>query len=847
MNKKLLIVFLSCSLNILYSQIENEKSKDPNDTLAAPGAKLPIFSTTAGDLDADLGSQDVSGLLQSSRDVFTSVAGFNFGNARFRIRGLGSENAVVLINGVRVNDLENGWASWSNWGGLNDITRYMKVSSSVSASEQTFGGVSGYSSMNVRASLARNGTRISYASSNRSYRHRLMVTHSTGVLKNGWSFTASASRRYAKEGYVEGTYFDAWSYFLAAEKKINDKHSIGIIGFGAPMDQGRQVLAVQEAYNLTDNNYYNPNWGYQTDNEGNKQKRTARTSQTHKPMAIATHYWKINSKSKLESSAFFSKGKSNLTGLNWYQAKDPRPDYYRYLPSYYELKNPSYANELTAAWGSDERVSQIDWDGFYDANRKNLFTVQNVGGVQGKNETGNRSKYILENQITTSTVTGLNLIYNNDLSEKFNLAAGINITMQNDRFYKTVNDLLGGDFWVDVDNFAQRDFNDSVIFQNNIDEPNKLIKEGDVFGYDYNIKINRSETFGQLEYKTAKFESYAALMFSSVSFWREGNLKNGRFIDESAGKSAISNFLNYGLKLGSLYKLTGRHFVSSNFAYLTRAPLPRESFISPRTRNELVSNLKNEEILSLDVNYNVRYAKIKARVSAYYNTINNITVLNSYYHDEYQTLVNYTMTGVNQVRQGIELGAEYNITSTISTTGVLALGDYRYTSRPNATITRDNASEIFAENRVVYLKNYKIGGMPQKAASVGIKYSSPKFWYVGTNFNYFMDIYLEPNPDRRTAEAVQYLVNTDPQWNQVLDQTKLNDQYTVDLYGGKSFRIKKYILNWSLNINNLLNNRSFMTGGFEQLRYDPKEITKFPPKLSYHLGTTYYTTLSLRF
>lgn len=825
-----------------YSQVENEKKEDPNDTLAAPGAKLPIFSTTAGDLDADLGSQDVSGLLQSSRDVFTSVAGFNFGNARFRIRGLGSENAVVLINGVRVNDLENGWASWSNWGGLNDITRYMKVNSTVSSSDQTFGGVSGQSSMDVRASLARKGTRVSYAFSNRSYRHRLMVTHSTGVLKNGWSFTASASRRYAKEGYVEGTYFDAWSYFLAAEKKINEKHSIGIVGFGAPMDQGRQVLAVQEAYNLTGTNYYNPNWGYQ-----NGEKRTAKTSQTHKPMVIATHYWKINSKSKLESSIFFSKGKSNLTGLNWFQAKDPRPDYYRYLPSYYDLENPSYAADLTSAWGSDASVSQINWDGFYDANRKNLFTLQNVNGVKGDNLTGNRSKYILENQITASTITGINGVYNNAINSKLNLSAGVNITMQNDHFYKTVNDLLGGDYWVDVDNFAQRDFNDSIIFQNNLEEPNKAIKEGDVFGYDYNIKINRSESFAQIEHKTTKFESYAALMLSTVSFWREGNLQNGRFIDQSLGKSQVSKFFNYGVKLGSMYKLTGRHFISSNFAYLTRAPLPRESFISPRTRNELVSNLKNEEILSLDVNYNVRYAKIKARVSAYYNQIKNITMLNSYYHDEYQTLVNYTMTGVDQVRQGIELGAEYNITSTISTTGVLALGDYRYTSRPSATITRDNASQTFAENRLVYLKNYKIGGMPQKAASLGLKYSSPKFWFVGANFNYFMDIYLEPNPDRRTAEAVESLVVTDPQWNQVLDQTKLDDQYTVDLYGGKSFRIKKYTLNWSLNINNLLNNKSFVTGGFEQLRYDPKDINKFPPKLSYHLGITYYTTLSLRF
>ena len=291
MNRKLLFLLFTFGITSLFSQVVNEKKEDPNDSLAAPGAKLPIFSSTAGDLEADLGSQDVSGLLQSSRDVFTSVAGYNFGNARFRVRGLGSENSVVLINGIRVNDLENGWASWSNWGGLNDITRYMQVNSSVSASTQTFGGIGGFSNMDVRASSARKGTRISYSNSNRSYRHRLMMTTSTGLLKNGWAFTASASRRYAKEGFVEGTYFDAWSYFLAAEKVINDKHSIGFVGFGAPMDQGRQVLATQEAYDMAGSNYYNPNWGLQ-----NGVKRTAKTSQTHKPMMILTHYFKINKK-----------------------------------------------------------------------------------------------------------------------------------------------------------------------------------------------------------------------------------------------------------------------------------------------------------------------------------------------------------------------------------------------------------------------------------------------------------------------------------------------------------------------------------------------------------------------
>lgn len=824
----------------LFAQ-NTEGATQPPDTSAQVGARLPIFSTTADDNGADMGSQDVSGLLQSSRDVFSSTAGFNFGNARFRIRGLGSENTTVLINGVRINNLETGWASWSNWGGLNDVTRWMEVRTSTSASDFTFGGIGGYANIDVRASHARKGTRVSYALSNRSYAHRFMVTHSTGMMKNGWAFTFSASKRFANEGYVEGTFFDAYSYLFAAEKKINDKHSIGLIGFGAPMTQGRQGLAVQEVYDLTGNNFYNPNWGYQ-----NGEKRNARVSSTHKPLAMLTHYFKINEKSKLETSLTASVGSTNLTGINWFQARDPRPDYYRYLPSYW-AQDPAQANRLTDDWANNSTVSQIDWDGMYFANSKNLYTIQNEGGIVGNNVTGNRSKYIVENNRTDATLIGFNSLYNSKINDRISLVGGFNFTYSKLRYYKTVNDLLGGDFWLDVNNFALIDFADDNLAQNDIENPNKALKVGDVFGYDYELHLNRTEGFAQVEYKQEKIDAYGGVSLSTTSFYRDGNMQNARFFDDSKGKSEVSTFYNYGVKGGLTYKITGRHFVSTNLAVLTRAPLASEVFESPRYHNGLIDNIQNEQLFSGDINYNIRYPKFKSRASLYYAQNKNITQLTSYYHDEYQTIVNYLMTGLGKQMMGIEIGAEYNVTPTITANGVIAIGNHTYNARPTATISRDNSSELVAENRTIYLKNYRLGGMPQQAYSVGLKYSSPKFWFAGANFNYFADIFLEPNPDRRTVEALGNLVVTDPEWSKTLDQTRFDNQYTVDIYGGKSWKIKKYFLNWSLNINNLLNNRSFVTGGFEQLRYQTGNIDKFPPKLTYHFGITFYTMLSLRF
>jgi hypothetical protein len=138
--------------------------------------------------------------------------------------------------------------------------------------------------------------------------------------------------------------------------------------------------------------------------------------------------------------------------------------------------------------------------------------------------------------------------------------------------------------------------------------------------------------------------------------------------------------------------------------------------------------------------------------------------------------------------------------------------------------------------------------MPQTAASLGLRYNSPKYWFAGFNANYFADIYIDVNPDRRTQEAVEGFVVTDPQWSLLIDQTKLPNQFTVDVFAGKSWRVKKkYFLNLNLNISNITNNRSFATGGFEQLRYNSQDINRFPPKVSYLYVTTYFLMLNWRY
>lgn len=816
------------------------------DTVIRPDSglvqRIPLFSVSGDDADSDKGGQDVSGLLQSSRDLFASTAGFHFGTSRFRIRGYSTENFSVLINGVKLNDPESGLATFANWGGLNDVTRFQEMKPYLQESRYTFSGVGGFSHIEARAGSMRPGTSISYSSSNRIFRHRVMFTHSSGMNAKGWAFTISGSRRWSEEGFVEGTFFDAWSYFGAVEKKFNARHSLNLIAFGAPIRQGRQGFATQEAYDLAGNNYYNPNWGMQ-----NGQKRNARVSTNHAPIFILSHVYKPDEQTKLTASLFYSFGRNGYTNLNWYEAADPRPDYYRYLPSYYAETDPTRAGMLSQNWANDLNTRQINWDQLYFANSKNLYQVNNPEGNTGEVLIGNRSKYVLEESVIDRRQGGLSLLGTRSIGDKMQLSGGLNTHFYSSRNYKEMNDLLGGDFWVDVDQFAERDFADPNAAENDLNTPNNVIREGDVFGYDYTIHQQQYIAFGQFEYTRASWEAYAAVHLSNTSFWREGHMINGRFPLSSFGNSARQNYTNGGAKGGITWKINGRHYVYANAAYYSRAPLSRESFLSPRTRPDLVPGLRSETVASYDLNYQIRYPKFKVRLTWFHTEFSNQVWYRNFYHDDFRNLVNYTMTGLGQLNQGIELAADYSFYGPFSAQLVASRGMYIYNSRPTATIVRDNSAELLAENRTIYLKNYRVGGMPQTALGFGIKYSGRRGWFGGINLNYFDDIYAEPNPDRRSAEALGKFVDTDPQWNELLAQEKFDPAFTMDVSLGKSFRLKGKTLNFNLNVNNVLNNQKFIVSAFEQLRYDTDNINKFPQKLVYNLGAIYNLVVSYRF
>jgi len=787
--------------------------------------------------ESDDKDQAVSGLLHSSNDVFVNTASYAFGGMFFQMRGYDSEYENVYIEGVPVNDGESGRAVYGEWGGLNDVFRNREYSNGIEPSKFSIGNLGGSSLITTRASLQRKQVKFSYALSNRSYTDRAMLTYSTGLMKNNWAFTACASRRWSKEGYIEGTFYDAYAYFAGAEKKINSKHSIAFTAYASPTRRGQNTASTQEVYDLMGTNYYNANWGYQ-----NGEKRNAKVKTVNEPMLILSHYWTIDDKTSVTTSLSYSFGKTGTTSLNWYNASDPRPDYYRYLPNYNadpsQPLNPIVHDAIASAWQNDVNTSQINWDHLYQVNY-----LSNLSGQQ--------ARYIVENNISATNQWYLNSRINKKTSSNSDFSGGVELTHYKGSHYKELDDLLGGQYWIDIDQFSQRDFKtDTTKLQNDLNNPDKVIKEGDRFGYDYALFSNNAKLWALEQFTFAKIDFYVGASLAATQYWREGYMRNGRSPENSFGKSSVNSNLNYDLKTGGTYKISGRHFVTANLAYITRPPLLRDVYISPRTSADLAGDLSDEKVLSGDISYVVRYPNFNARVTLYETVFKNHSEIIRYYHDELLTFVNQVLSNENRVHQGIEFGAESKINNNFKVVGVASIGNFRYTNNPKGTINYDNGS-LPDTTQTVYMKNFFVGGTPQFAGNLGLKFNK-NYWFVEVSGNYYDKMWLDFTPVRRTEAAVAGLNPESELIKTITEQQQLDGGFTLDASIGKSIRLKGHFISLNLSVSNILNNTSLISGGFEQNRFDFANNTKdyaldkFPPKYYYAYGRTYFLNVGIR-
>ena len=834
------------------------------------------------------GYDDNPVILFGSNDVFNNIAGYNFSSVRFRPRGYASESQDVYLAGVKLNDAVTGYSPFSLWSGLNEATRSKDTVTGGEVSDYGLGGYNGLTNIFANASNVRKGLRGSIMTNSALYRLRLMGSYATGLMDNGWAYAVNVSARLGGNDWIDGVYYRSLAYYLAADKVINDEQKLSFAFFATPGERGAQNASTQEVYDLVGDNMYNSNWGYQ-----NGKVRNARVRRTNEPVAIVKYDYTPKADWSVSATALYRFGKNGYTALDWYDAQDPRPDYYRNLPSYFysPITDLNRDNSYKEGWSREvwtyhwnyPSITHINWDRFYDVNRAQT----DADGL-------NRSKYIQEERHVDQNDLNFALTFKNWQNRNLVVNGGLTARINRTEYYKQVADLLGGDYFLDIDNFAERDFAASPWkLQNDLDYflqhgSAQVLHKGDKYGYDYYAQIRNYGGWINSKFTYGNFSTSVGGRIGVDSFWREGLVRKGLFpgrpddesmaakwnaagvvpTDEtSLGKSEVSHFLTYAAKLGLNYVIGGAQRIYANVGYFNDAPRFNQAFLSPRTRNTLMSGLKTVKTLASDINWQYSANGVNVRATAYYTTIKDQSKVMSAYDDLQNTFSNFAVNGIDQRNMGIEFGFKMPtyVVPNLSVQGVFAAGSYVYTSNPTMTQTIDNDAKIVMENvPVPYWKStvlsdgtttqHYVATTPQLATSIGFAYNR-NYWFIDADLEYFAEAYLDMNPLYRTEAAVAGPdnVTTDAEIAYLTAQEKFDPAVLVNLSVGKSWYIHyKYQLGFSFNLKNMLNNKNVKTGGYEQTRLVDNTLSKsqyyrFDPKYFYMAGTNYMLNVYFRF
>ncbi len=857
------------------------------------------FTFTEQQLDEESeATQMVTTNVGAQTDPYATRIGFRWSSARFRARAYEYRYSQTLLNGLPMNDTERGGFSYSMLGGLNDATRSRESVNVNEFNNFTFAPIAGANNINMRPSVFAQGSRATISATNRSYILRGMFTHATGILPSGWAFAGSIGYRWAKEGNVEGTFYNSLGYFLGAEKRLNGGHALTLLTFGAPTERGTQTASTEEAYWLANSHYYNPNWGYQ-----NGKKRNARVVRTFDPTALFTWDWKIDDTQKLSATAGFKYAhysKSRLTyGDNGY---DPRPDYYKNLPSsvfdVYDrttwnnpdviANNPWFMdqyNRLVDYWTSDKANRQIKWDELYQAN-------------QGANAEGKEAMYYQYRDHSNQMLFGLSSNYTLNIDEFSKLALGFNISHTKGMHFQTMADLLGANLFTDYDRFASRDYgHGSLEAQNDVRNPYKQVKEGDKFGYDYNIFVDKVNVWGGYELKKEMYIFTLGGNIEGTSIEREGLMQNGRALNNSLGKSGKARFLSGGGKTALTFITTNRNYITIGATATTEAPKPYNSFVAPRIQNNFVDNLTVEQIYGTDLNYTFRFGNLTGKIGGYYSKFLNGVEQTAFYNDQEGRFTYLTMSDVQKSHYGLEAAFVYQFTNEFSINLLGTISDARYDNNPYAQINYEgsdakttydlnNWTNPVTGQRMplrVMTKGNRLSGTPLTAVSLGASYRV-NGWFFEADVNYFDRNYLGISQYRRLSNVLtSYTASSvDMDGNMVFDVTEdelkknggiLFDQAgnQVDSYSPEQEKFKGgFILNCSigkfirlrhgktlsinLSLSNLTNNTKLRTGGYEQNRGETnsdgnRRMYSFSnnPKYFYAYGFNAFLNIALRF
>jgi outer membrane receptor protein involved in Fe transport len=649
--------------------------------------KTPVAVSTikADVIENKLGSQEFPEILKSTPGVYATKSGGGFGDGRLNLRGFNSENVAVMINGVPVNDMENGRVYWSNWAGLADVTSAMQVQRGLGASKVAVPSIGGTINILSKTTDAEKGGSIITGVGNDGYQ-KYGATVSTGLLDNGFAVTVSASKTKG-DGYVDGTQFEGYNYFINVSKQLNANHKLSFTSFGAPQRHGqRQNRSTIETYrNAESGNKFSPDWGIK-----NGQIVSTEDNFYHKSQSSLNHYWTISDKSDLSTSLYASWGTGGGGGI----AGD------------YGLFNVRLG-------GSDQ---PIDLDNIVDINRANGA----LGSVSWLRASRNDHTWF-----------GMLSTFKTELNENLDFIAGLDLRTYTGKHFTEVTDLLGGAY---------------VSDNSDINNPNRTLKVGDKYSYNNDGNVGWQGLFTQLEYSKDNLSAFISVAVSNTSYQRVDYFL---YLDSDPLKETDTyNFTGYSVKGGANYNLTEQHNVFANIGYFEKAPGFQAVF--PNNDNVRINDkAENQKIFSAELGYGFRGEKFAANLNLYRTQWNDRTFTRTLYNNGQTYFAN--LLGVNALHQGVELDFTYRPSEKLTLTGMLSLGNWEWDNNVENVQVYDEDQNPIGNPYNLYIEGLKVSDAAQTTAALGLDYELMPKTHFTVDYNYFADLYADYNPDSRTT------------------------------------------------------------------------------------------------
>ena len=754
--------------------------------------KTPVAVTSINALDIQ---ERFAGA--SVADITGSTAGVNaiqgaggYGDSEIYIRGFDQTNVAFLVNGIPVNDMENGRMFWSNFAGLSDVTRQMQVQRGLGASKLAISSIGGTVNMITKPAQKSEGGRVQYETGTGSWNQRARFSYNTGESDKGWALSFQGSRITTNQGFTgrdkqegagvrPGAFTDAWSYYLAVSKKINEKHQLLFWAFGAPVNRGTAWTAddiTREAFNIKDVQFNNALGIYKGDLFNMRQNKS------HKPTMALSHYWDINPSTTLSTSLYFS-------NASVYSTQPVDSDNFLFF-----AEGSATLEDAELGFLTEPRSPQspaflsnglINFDYLASENRdpSRLETINFPNGnANAAPITGFASRYYLESRFNNHNWIGLISNFRKQINN-INLTAGIDLRKYKGSHYAEVSELFGGDF---VDNISVRgnDYNKLIS--------NQVLRKGDRVNYDYDGYVDWAAVFGQAEYNGDKFDVFGTLTLTNTSYQRQGNMWNGRlshFESNSVGLSEKRTFNTYTVKAGASYHPTNRHNFFANIGRFNRPPFFRNAFFDARYGNDYRSGLTTEKITSGEVGYSYRSSLIKVNINGYYTIWKDRTTAFDHEPGQGEDAIPFALNGLESVHKGLEMDFKYNVTSSLELNGFASLGDWKWNKDATLEISPD------IEPVLVEIKGLPVGAVPQTTIGLGAHYTGIRDTYIGARWQYSDRIAIRYSPD----DFVEGFVN------QSDIKQPFNDFSTLQIYAGRYINLSEDLRGrFSVSVQNVL-------------------------------------------